>query len=77
MLWKSILPALLLSGTVEAAGRSIAHAGKRHVEFAAKRLKPPVIGEDTQYHQMVDRTEKGHKFLNANTTSKHSLHFTV
>ncbi len=77
MLWTSILPALLLSGTVEAAGRSIAHAGKRHVEFAAKRLKPPVIDEDFQSHPVVDRAEKSHKYLNANTTSKHCLYFAV
>jgi len=69
MRWSSLLPALLLSGTADAAGRSIAHAGKRHAEHAAKRLKPPAL---PTYPQLVDREEKPHKFLTANTTSKHA-----
>ncbi|KAK4148130.1 Alpha/Beta hydrolase protein [Dichotomopilus funicola] len=67
MRWTTFLSALLLSGTADAAGRSIAHAGKRHVEHAAKRARS-MVGADFQ-PPVVERDEKAeHKFLNANTT---------
>lgn len=69
MRWTTFLSALLLSGTANAAGRSIAHAGKRHVEHAAKRARS-MVGADFQ-PPVVERDEKvEHKFLNANTTSE-------
>jgi carboxypeptidase D len=71
MRWTSFLSALLLSGSAEAAGRSIAHAGKHHVEHAAKRAKT-VVARD-YHHRVVEREEKEHKFLNANTTSECSV----
>ncbi|KAK4240480.1 hypothetical protein C8A03DRAFT_41998 [Achaetomium macrosporum] len=65
MRWASIVSTLLLPGTAEAAGRSIAHAGKRHVEHAAKRATAAVMAD---HHPLVDRQAAPHKFLNAKTT---------
>jgi carboxypeptidase D len=65
MRWTGIVSTLLLSGTAEAAGRSIAHAGKRHVEHAAKRATPAVV---VDHGPLLDREAAPHKFLNANTT---------
>jgi hypothetical protein len=70
MRWTGIVSTLLLSGTAEAAGRSIAHAGKRHVEHAAKRATPAVV---VDHGPLLDREAAPHKFLNANTTSEHSI----
>jgi carboxypeptidase D len=70
MLWTNLLSALLLTGTAEAAGRSIAHAGKRHAEHAAKRAKPAVVADHTR--PVIEREQTGHKFLNDNTTSEYS-----
>ncbi|KAL2168624.1 hypothetical protein VTG60DRAFT_7110 [Thermothelomyces hinnuleus] len=65
MLWTTLLSALLLAGTAEAAGHSIAHAGKRHVEHAAKRAKP--IMPAGPYQPVIEREEKAPKFLTPKT----------
>ncbi|KAL2152502.1 hypothetical protein VTH82DRAFT_5686 [Thermothelomyces myriococcoides] len=65
MLWTSLLSAFLLTGVAEAAGRSIAHAGKRHVEHAAKRARP--IISPGSYQPVVEREEKAPKFLTPKT----------
>lgn len=67
MLWTSLLSAFLLTGVAEAAGRSIAHAGKRHVEHAAKRARP--IISPGSYQPVVEREEKAPKFLTPKTKS--------
>ncbi|KAJ4302215.1 hypothetical protein N0V88_002351 [Collariella sp. IMI 366227] len=65
MRWTNFLSALLLTGTAEAAGRSVAHAGKKHAEHAARRVKPPIkVVPD----QAIEQREVKHKYLNANTT---------
>jgi carboxypeptidase D len=70
MLWTKLLLALLLPGATEAVGRSIAHAGKRHVDHASKRAKPPIAGID-HHHRIVEREEKAPRFLTEKTTSTH------
>ncbi|KAK4127586.1 alpha/beta-hydrolase [Parathielavia appendiculata] len=67
MLWAKLVSCIILSGTAEAVGRSIAHAGKRHVEHDANRAKP--VSSETEYHsRLLDREKKGHKFLTEKTT---------
>jgi carboxypeptidase D len=57
----------------EAYGRSIANAGKRLVEHAAKRAKPAAA--EVHHHPVVERKEHGHKFLNKKTASKKPFSF--
>jgi carboxypeptidase D len=69
MRWISALSAFLLSEVVDAAGRSIGHAGKRHVEHAAGKRVRPVLPPSAPLIQ--EREVKAPRFLNANTTSRY------
>ncbi|GAB1314987.1 hypothetical protein MFIFM68171_05197 [Madurella fahalii] len=67
MRWSNLLSVLLFSRVAEAAGRDIGHAGKRHVEHAAKRAKS-AFAPGPIPRQIFDRDVNAPRFLNPNTT---------
>lgn len=75
----NVVATLLLAGLVESAGRGLGHAGKRHVQHAAKRAMAAQQqqGPENLHLPVVSSRKAGNRFLTNKTEREFFMFFSI